>query len=84
MYLCAETLHHIMKSLPALAGIFLTILFGACTHDADSLWLHAGIPLEGEPAYAYRILDHWDTLDDSVERGYAGPAIWGWTEEELP
>ena len=84
MYLCAETLHHIMKSLSALAGIFLTILFGACTRDADSLWLHAGIPLEGEPAYAYRILDHWDNLDDSVERGYAGPSIWGWTEEELP
>ena len=36
------------------------------------------------PAYQYRILNHWDNLDDSVERGYAGPSIWGWTSNELP
>lgn len=84
MYLCAETCRHIMKSLSALAGIFLALLPVACTRDFDSLWLHARIPLEGEPAYTYRILDHWDNLDDSVERGYAGASIWGWTEEELP
>ncbi len=48
------------------------------------LWLDASVPLEGEPAYAYRILDHWDNLDDTVERGYAGRSIWGWTSERLP
>lgn len=46
--------------------------------------MEADIPLEGTPAYAYRILDHWDNLDDTVERGYAGPSIWGWTQETLP
>lgn len=56
----------------------------ACAGRSDRLWLDAPVPLEGTPAYAYRILDHWDNLDDSVERGYAGPSIWGWTEASLP
>ena len=49
-----------------------------------TLWLDADVPLEGEPAFEYRILDHWDNLDDSVERGYAGPSVWGWTSDTLP
>lgn len=56
----------------------------SCSGRSNRLWLDASIPLEGEPAYAYRILDHWDNLDDTVERGYAGPSIWGWTQNELP
>ena len=27
------------------------------------------------PAFAVRILNHWDNLDGTVERGYAGPSI---------
>lgn len=34
------------------------------------------------PAYKLRILDHWDNLDGTVERGYAGHSIWDW--EALP
>ena len=56
----------------------------SCTGRSDCLWADANVPLDGEPAYEYRILDHWDNLDDTVERGYAGPSIWGWTSEELP
>ena len=56
----------------------------SCSGRSDLLWLEADIPLDGIPAYTYRILDHWDNLDDTVERGYAGPSIWGWTQEELP
>lgn len=48
------------------------------------LWLHGKVPLKGEPAYEYRILDHWDNLDDTVERGYAGNSIFGWTLDEVP
>ncbi len=65
-----------------LACLLLPLL--SCTGRSGRLWLDADVPLEGTPAYAYRILDHWDNLDDSVERGYAGPSIWGWTEAELP
>ena len=34
------------------------------------------------PRYDIRILNHWDNLDRSVERGYAGISLWNW--EELP
>lgn len=34
------------------------------------------------PAYDLRILNHWDNLDRSIERGYAGRSLWNW--EELP
>ncbi len=32
------------------------------------------------PAIQYRILDHWDNLDGSIERGYAGKSLWKWNE----
>lgn len=30
------------------------------------------------PKLQYRIMDHWDRLDRTVERGYAGFSIWDW------
>jgi alpha-glucuronidase len=30
------------------------------------------------PVIGLRILNHWDNLDRSVERGYAGESIWDW------
>lgn len=35
-----------------------------------------------EPAFELRILNHWDNLDGTVERGYAGRSLWDW--ETLP
>ena len=43
-----------------------------------------GMDLEDHPNYALRLLDHWDNLDDSVERGYAGKSMWEWTSPEIP
>lgn len=34
------------------------------------------------PRLQLRILDHWDNLDGSIERGYAGKSLWNW--EMLP
>jgi alpha-glucuronidase len=34
------------------------------------------------PRLERRLLDHWDNLDRSVERGYAGQSIWDW--QKLP
>jgi alpha-glucuronidase len=34
------------------------------------------------PRFGLRMLDHWDNLDGSIERGYAGRSIWRW--DELP
>jgi alpha-glucuronidase len=30
------------------------------------------------PKIQYRMLDHWDNLDRTVERGYAGFSLWDW------
>ena len=30
------------------------------------------------PAFEQRILNHWDNLDGTIERGYAGHSIWNW------
>jgi len=38
--------------------------------------------IEESPGYDIRILNHWDNLDGTVERGYAGRSIWKW--DELP
>jgi alpha-glucuronidase len=35
-----------------------------------------------KPRHQVRILNHWDNLDGSIERGYAGRSLWKW--EELP
>ncbi len=33
-----------------------------------------------KPVYSYRLLNHWDNLDGTVERGYAGRSLWNWAE----
>jgi alpha-glucuronidase len=42
----------------------------------------AGLSLTSSPRVKNRLLNHWDNLDRSVERGYAGRSIWDW--EALP
>jgi alpha-glucuronidase len=37
-------------------------------------------PLASNPALPLRMLNHWDNLDRTVERGYAGESIWNWWE----
>ena len=32
------------------------------------------------PRIQYRLLDHWDNLDGTIERGYAGKSLWKWNE----
>jgi alpha-glucuronidase len=36
------------------------------------------LELQETPVYRFRVLNHWDNLDRSVERGYAGQSIWDW------
>lgn len=38
------------------------------------------ITVAEKPKIDYRLLNHWDNLDRSVERGYAGQSIWTWFE----
>lgn len=67
-------------SSPSEAGL----LYAACR----LVQLHAaGADTDGlcrveNPAYELRLLNHWDNLDGTVERGYAGHSIWKW--DDLP
>jgi alpha-glucuronidase len=36
------------------------------------------LSLRQAPRVQHRVLDHWDNLDGTVERGYAGASIWDW------
>jgi len=42
--------------------------------EADIL----NVNIESSPGFQTRILNHWDNLDRTVERGYAGSSIWDW------
>ncbi len=51
-----------------------------CSNSSTGLIYGACALLRGEtgasaPAFKYRILNHWDNLDSSIERGYAGLSI---------
>ncbi len=39
-------------------------------------------PTEQHPSFALRLLNHWDNLDGSIERGYAGRSIF-WSNPSL-
>lgn len=38
------------------------------------------ISLTSNPKVQHRMLNHWDNVDGSVERGYAGQSLWKWYE----
>jgi alpha-glucuronidase len=37
-----------------------------------------GVSIIESPRIKHRVVNHWDNLDGSVERGYAGSSIWDW------
>ncbi len=37
---------------------------------------------DSAPAIPLRMLNHWDNLDGTIERGYAGSSLWDW--QQLP
>lgn len=38
------------------------------------------LDIHEEPTFERRILNHWDNLNNTIERGYAGWSIWHWGE----
>ena len=42
----------------------------------------AGLRVKTVPRIRLRLLNHWDNLDGSIERGYAGRSLWKW--KDLP
>jgi alpha-glucuronidase len=41
-----------------------------------------GIAVAERPRLQFRLLNHWDNMEGSVERGYAGRSLWQW--DHLP
>lgn len=56
----------------ALYGTFHLLRILQATADLSVL------PIREQPKISHRILNHWDNLDRTVERGYAGFSIWNW------
>jgi alpha-glucuronidase len=40
------------------------------------------LDIVSKPNIQFRVLNHWDNLDGTIERGYAGRSLWKW--DELP
>lgn len=40
--------------------------------------LTANVDIVSRPVIKLRLLNHWDNLDGTVERGYAGGSLWNW------
>lgn len=59
-------------SVGALYGTFHFIRLMQMHHNI------ADIDIVESPKITHRILNHWDNLDRTVERGYAGFSIWDW------
>jgi len=38
-----------------------------------------GLALSGAPKIQRRVLNHWDNMDGTIERGYAGRSLWNWS-----
>ncbi|MDQ1230782.1 alpha-glucuronidase family glycosyl hydrolase [Sphingomonas sp. SORGH_AS_0879] len=55
-----------------LYGAFALIRHLATGGKTDALTLRSS------PKVKLRVLNHWDNLDGSVERGYAGQSLWDW------
>ena len=44
----------------------------------QALGIHSEGVITGQPRFQMRMLNHWDNLDGSIERGYAGKSIFTW------
>jgi len=53
-------------------GAFALLRLIQSGEDLDTL------DIQESPKIGLRLLNHWDNLDRSVERGYAGQSIWDW------
>ncbi len=60
------------EDIGVLHGVFHFLRLLQTNQDIDN------IDIVSFPKIKLRILDHWDNLDGSITRGYAGCSIWNW------
>ncbi|GAB2779973.1 alpha-glucuronidase [Hymenobacter luteus] len=58
------------------------VLYGcfALLRQVQTGQLPEKLNLSSQPRIQYRLLNHWDNPNGTVERGYAGSSIWKWLE----
>lgn len=74
--------YHDKKGLVLSANNDLGLLYGSYALLRDNAAGKSIALREEIPAYNVRVLNHWDNLDGTIERGYSGHSIWNW--DELP
>lgn len=61
----------------------VTRMYGLAHRDRlEKMGVTVTETIEESPRFPLRILNHWDNLDGTIERGYAGRSLWRW--DELP
>lgn len=67
------------KPVTVIAGnTDVAVLYGAFEFLRRLATYRGDIEVSSRPGTKIRVLNHWDNLDQHVERGYAGQSIWNW------
>ncbi|MFD2162399.1 alpha-glucuronidase family glycosyl hydrolase [Paradesertivirga mongoliensis] len=76
-----QTLNHNQKRVTVItANTDIGVLYGVFSY-LKLLQMEetvANLSIEDKPSISHRLLNHWDNLDRTVERGYAGFSLWDW------
>jgi alpha-glucuronidase len=83
-YLVRDIVHNNRKLTVIASPTSTGVLYGAFhwIRLVQTSKLQVGLNVKSEPLYNLRMLNHWDNLNGTIERGYAGYSLWKW--EELP
>ena len=79
-YIIINTIYKKNRVIVIAANKDIGVLYGTY-HLLRLMQMHqdiSKIDIAEFPKTKIRILNHWDNLDSSVERGYAGRSIWNW------
>lgn len=79
-FLILTTTYQKKKLIVIAAQQDIGVLYGTF-HFLKLLQTHQSIDnlnIESSPRINLRVLNHWDNLDRTVERGYAGFSLWDW------
>jgi|WetSurMetagenome_2_1015567.scaffolds.fasta_scaffold00004_73 alpha-glucuronidase len=79
-YIIVNAKYRSKKIIVIAANSDAGVLYGTF-HFLRLIQTHQGITslsVESNPKTKIRLLNHWDNLNRSVERGYAGLSLWNW------
>ncbi len=79
-FVIISTTHSKKRAIVIAANTDIGVLYGVF-HFLRLLQTHqpiGSLDLVSSPRIKLRVLNHWDNLDRTVERGYAGMSIWDW------